>query len=88
MVLETTNATTYPAQETDKEDIASWTSFSGALSAGSVLFKQETAASNAGGRYQKVSEDYDTITQGGWFGKELKVTVEADAEEIDASEAT
>jgi len=52
------------------------------------LFKQEDAVSNTGGRYQKVSEDYDSISQGGWFEKVLKVTIRADSEEIDPAEAT
>ena len=52
------------------------------------MFKQEDSVSNTGGRYQKVSEDYDTISQGGWFDKVLKVTIEADSEEIDPAEAS
>ena len=52
------------------------------------MFKQEDGLSNTGGRYQKVSEDYDTISQGGWFGQVLKATVEADSEEIDPAEAS
>ena len=52
------------------------------------MFKQEDGLSNTGGRYQKVSEDYDTISQGGWFDKVLKVTIEADSEEIDPAEAS
>lgn len=43
---------------------------------------QEGTNGTTGGRYEKRSEDYDTISQGGFFGADLRVTIAADSEDI------
>jgi len=86
--IETTNATTYPAEETDKALISDWTGFADLTDDGAVDFKQPSPSSiSADARYEKVSEDYDAITQGGWADKVMKVTVRMDKEDIRDDEA-